>query len=530
MVVRPKNFLNFSVKRSTVIGVCMLLFLISPRALTQAEDPDRPLRVVTLSSVDENLFALRLLGDIYAHWPDLKGDRSKVRAWFSNARLSTSTMLGQIHTRHLDPDIEILFDDCLSYMSATEVYLSSLDLLDNQRSTETALDAIVSLWDGYKTAGDTSSTAEKLGFSNENAANAGKLVGTASAAANFYSKSQARDASYRAAMAEKARQLEDKWNRTWSSLQTVGRKLTAKYQWGVGEAGFDGFQSPQIADSVARSPRDPFLKARYGEAILSGATTPGECITAVNLYLEAAQFVPSDTAYDSLRLQYVASAMGAALYAPVIEAGPKNYSAHPSTANTAVKLARTYLSMDPRDANGYGHVQLARALSFAGRYNEAVASATTAYNLQKNWSNDSSFCYRYAKLMNLTNRLDLVPQWIVQAYRDGFHDLQLFRTDPDMYTFRTQQPAQYKQLTTISWAWDIKYGVALDDVVVTNSSPFDLTNVEVRLHIRKGAKLWEPLVKCAKIKAGSACQVDNVFSITGDSYDEGSASLKSDQN
>ncbi len=496
---------------------------------SQAENPDQPFVISALPSVDENLFALRLLADIYTHWPDLKGDRPKLRAWFSEARRSTSLALGQIRTRGLDPDLAVVFNDCLSYMGATESYLSKLDLIDSQNDTRTVWDLITSLYDGYKASGDATSTASKLGFSDENAASAGKLVGAANAAANFYSKSQERGARYQTDVSDQARRLEDTWNMTWGTLQTVSRKLTAKYGWAVGEAGFDGFQSPQIADLVVRSPRDPFVRARYADSLLSDAKDPEQCIKATNEYLHAAQLVPSDSSYDSLRLQYVAEAMNAAVYAPAIEAGSRGYSAHPASAPVGLKLARTYLAIDPADTSGLGHVQLARSLAFLGRYDEAANQATTAYNLDKQWGDDAGFCYRYAKLMCLTGRMNMVADWLKQAYRAGYHDISSFRADPDMSGFRNAEPRQFEQLTAPKWGWEIKFGVFMDDVVVTNNSPFDLTNVQVQVHVIKGTQRWDPLIKCPLIRSGSSYKAENVMSVTGDSYDQATASLSSDQ-
>jgi hypothetical protein len=500
-----------------------------PSASSQIDDPDQPFRITALPSVDENLFALRLLSDIYANWPALNGDRSNLRKWFSEARRSTSRMQGQIRMRRLDSDLEVLFQDCLDYMSATESYLSSLDLLENQKNSGTAWDFIASIWDGYKAGSDANSTAQKLGLSDENAANAGKLIGAANAAANFYTKSKERDAGYRAAVSESAGKLEDRWNGTLANLKATAHKLTAKYGWAEGEAGFDGFQSPQIHDLVARSPRDPFLKARYGDTILRDAKTPNECIAAANAYLEAAQLVPSDGSYASLRLQYVAQATAAGLSATAIEAGTRGYVSHPSTAPSSLKLARTYLTMDGGDASANAHVQLARALAFSGRYQEAAGAATDALRLRKDLGDDAYFCYRYAKLMSLTGNLDLVNSWIEKAYHDGFHDIAQFRDDPDLEAFRSQRAQQFQTLTTIHWSWEIKYGFIWDDVIVKNSSPFDMTNVQVQVHIRKGSSTWDPVIKCSLIKAGSTCERDNVMSITGDAYDTGTASLTSDQ-
>jgi hypothetical protein len=70
------------------------------------------------------------------------------------------------------------------------------------------------------------SSAGRLGVSDENAANAGKLVGAASIAANAYSNSQKRDATYRLAVSDQKRKLEDKWKTTWPvSRQPVRNSL-----------------------------------------------------------------------------------------------------------------------------------------------------------------------------------------------------------------------------------------------------------------------------------------------------------------
>jgi hypothetical protein len=439
-------------------------------------------------------------------------------------------MKGQIRAHRLDSDLDLLFNDCLDYMSATESYLSNLDLIDSQNTTGTVFDVLASMWNGYKTSSDVTTAAGKLGLSDENAANAGKLVGAADAVANLYSKSQSRGATYRTALAEQARELEDRWNSTRSSLQAISRRLTQRYGWGGGEAGFDGFQSAQINDLVARSPRDPFLKARYGDSLMSDAKGPSEYIAATIAYLDAAQLVPADSSYDSLRLQYVAEATQAALGAPSSEAGTRGYSSHPSSAPVALKLARTYLGIDPLDSTGFGNMELARALAFLGRYEEAASSATKAYNMHKDYADDPSFCYRYAKLMSLTNRTQQVGAWIAQAYRVGFTAIGSIREDPDMEAFRSQQSQQFKSLTTVNVTWKLNYGFVLDDVVIMNGSPFDLTNVQLQLHLRKGTARWDPLLKCAQIRASGSCQIDNVFSIPGDSYDEGTASVTSDQN
>ena len=494
----------------------------------QVNDPDQPLVLSPLSSVDENLFALHFLADVYAHWPSLKGDRAP-KEWFGSARKATSTMRGVLRARGLDNDLDSMYEDCLEYMSSTETYLANLELLKSQKSKDVFLDTLSSIWSGYKTAGDVTPTAKKLGVSDENAASAGQLIGAANALTNMYSKSQTRDATYRTATAEEGRKLEDKWNTLSGRASAFARKMKAKYSWAVGEAGFDGFQSPQMTDRIARSPRDPFLKSRYADTVLQNATTPENCIKATNLYLEAAQLVPGDSAYDGIRLQYVASAVEAAVDAPAVEAGATGYSSHPANWPSALKVARTYLAMTPPDVDGYGHTQLARALAFAGRYSEGASSATTALNINAKLRDDPGFAYRYAKLMCLSGRNDLVSGWLQQAFNDGYSQIKSLRVDPDFQLFKAQQAQSFDALTKVRWRWNIDFGVMLDDVVVANLSAFDLTNVKVQVHVVKGSTVWDRSFGCSSIKAGGTCKGENLMSVAGNSFDSADASLSSDQ-
>ncbi len=518
-------------RRQAANIACVLIFALSAAqpAKTQDSDPDQPFAIVTSPLVDENLFMLRLLADVYSSWPNIQENRSQLPKWFSDARHTISAVRGQIHARRLDPDLELVYDDCLSYMAATEDYLKAVEVIDNQNNTQTVFDVISSLWSGYKDGSGTQSKAQELGMSSENAADAGKVVGTVSALSDYYTKSQQRSAAYNAALQTESKKLEDLWTTTWASAQTVAQRFTSKYNWSDGEAGFDSVRSPTLTDNVKRHPRDAFIKARYADSLAKDGNVT-QFLQAAYTYLEAAQWVPADASYDALRLQYIAEASDLGLDASSVEAGELGYSSHPSSAPYSLRLARTYLAMDPQDKTGRGHVQLARALAFTGRYDDAATNATAAYRSNKDWGADVNFCYRYALLMSLTNDLDLVGNWIVQAYRNGFSAIAPLRRSPDLANYRNGRPQQFVNLTTVRWTWQIRYGWMLDDVIIKNDSAFNLTNVRVQLHIRKGNESWNPEIKCALIKPGETCENDNVMSVTGNSYDEGNASLTSDQN
>ncbi len=284
-----------------------LFLLITKLACPQETSPDQLFSITPAANVDENLFALRVLAYVYASWPDKTKSHKELSTWLSNTRAFTSGMRGLILSRRLDPNIDVAYQNCLTYLSATASYLSALDDIDSQTSTQAGLDVFSSLWTAVSKGSDASSLAKKV-MSNENAANAGKVVGAFSGLADYSQRSTTRQNAAKAAISEQQRKLEDVWNTTWAATEGTSRELTAKYGWAPGEAGFNGFQSPNIEDSLRRYPRDPFVKAKYGDS-LGASNDPGQLQQAAYVYLQAAQLVPANNAYDNFRLQFISEAV-----------------------------------------------------------------------------------------------------------------------------------------------------------------------------------------------------------------------------
>jgi hypothetical protein len=513
--------------RNGIIGFLALALLGSMPANTQEPSPDQPFSVTTAANVDENLFAMRVLAYIYTSWPDKTTSRKELSAWLTNTRSFTSGMQGTIRARGLDQNLATAYQSCLEYLSVTASYVAALDDIDSKASTQAGLDAFSSLWTAVNQGSDANDLAKKV-TSNENAANAGAVVGLIAGLADYSQRSAITDSKSKAAIADQQRRLEDSWNATWRTTQVVARELSAKYGWPAGEVGFDGFQSPDLADSLRRYPRDPFIKAKYAQSLVA-TKDPSQIQQASYAYIQAAELVPAGDTYDDFRLQFMQDAALYAAEAAAVQAGGYGYSARPSMGAYALRVARTYLTLDPQDSSGAGRVQLARSLGFVGRYSEAVDSATAAYKTNAKWAENAAFCQRYAALLSLSGNASLAGNWLAQAYKDGFADIAYLRQTPDLASFRAAQPRQFAALTTLKWSWKIDFGIFNDDVIVSNASPFDLTNVTVQVHIQKGTQVWNRQMKCEVIHAGGGCKATNLVSIPGDSYDAANASLSSDQ-
>jgi tetratricopeptide (TPR) repeat protein len=366
--------------------------------------------------------------------------------------------------------------------------------------------------------------------SSENAANAGKIVGTANAIYNLSAKSDARDAVAKNAISAEATRLETNGNAVVANLRVSSRDLSAKYGWTPGEAGFDGVSSASLADQITRSPRDPFLRVREANAILDSAKNSNDTVPAINDYLTAARLVPADSVYNAIKLEFVEYAMEAAVDGAGLDVGA-SYSAHTMPNANALMASRTYLSVDPDDKTGVGHANLARAFAFAGRYQEAAYSAQAAMNLNQNWKSDPAFCIRYSKIESLNGDLDIALAALKHSYEAGYSSLKDVRNNPDFQALRTQRPQQFTAFTTLRWGWNIKFGSLVpDDVIIQNNSAFDLTHVKLNVHLRQDQQVWDKQLTCDTIKSGQSCTIENAFYISGSRLDESTANLSSDQN
>lgn len=281
-----------------------------------------------------------------------------------------------------------------------------------------------------------------------------------------------------------------------------------------------------MGDFLKRRPRDPFLRVANAE-IRVDDETPAAVMADARVCVDAARLVPQGRAYDCYRAEFLAAAAELSLLACSRQLHHFEYSSGPAeSAEDAVRICMTLLACDPTDATGTGNMLLARALAFGGRYEEAIGAANKAVD---GWKGNPYFCYRYARLMSLTNKVDLAFDWLAYSYRQGFSDVAVARDDADLSVIRTAAPDRFRELTTVKSSFHIEFGVFNDDVIIRNDSPFELTNVRVDLVVKKGNRTWKPDLRVASVKPGASHTFANVVSIPGSSYDSATATLYSDQ-
>lgn len=238
--------------------------------------------------------------------------------------------------------------------------------------------------------------------------------------------------------------------------------------------------------------------------------------------------VPEGRVYEGFRAEFVAAAADLSVTAAVSQLPKSTYSSGPSeSAPEAIRICNTLLALDPIDAFGTGNALLARALAASHRYDEAIIAASTATKKEK-WQNDAWFSYRFARLLSLTNQLDQVGDWIKVAYELGINNIAMVREDADLANYRKGRAEQYKQLTTVKFNWDIKYGWFFDDLILKNDSLFELTNILVYVSKLDNSDV-DVRFKLASLKPGEEHIFRNSLSFSKSSSFLVTVALDSDQ-
>jgi hypothetical protein len=339
-------------------------------------------------------------------------------------------------------------------------------------------------------------------------------------------------------LALRSNSINSEFNSAFQNAKVLANELKndSKYQWGA-EVGFDDSLTTGISISEQNRlrPRDPFVLLLLAKNNLQVSRTNNPIsmqdlkLNSLQVYDAANDLVPAHNVYKPFKAELVFNAAELAMEASVKQL-KGNYSNAPiSYAKDTVDLYNSYLQLAPNgDGTKYEYAQLARALAMDGKYGEAIGAANVAMD---NWENDKGFCYRYARLTSLTNQLENTKYWIKRAYGLGFNDVQFVRDDPDLKNFRKNKPDDFNILTTAKTKTTIDFGVANDDIILKNNSPFPLTNVHLTGKIKQydTRKEWPITLNINSIKPYDKHKWANVVSVTGSRFDSFEVRVTCDQ-
>ncbi len=467
---------------------------VEPPILDELE----PVVVRTAPSIDENLFVLRLLSAYYRNPPKMGSKPEQVRQWLAGTRRRIETARRIIRRRKLDPDIDLLYADSLHILNAYAAYLDKVRTVEKSGGHKNLAALGTELWDRFQDGESAETGAEALGVLANTVGDGDNLVKIVT----DIIKSQH-------AVNERGREIEAQRRAlaaTWTAVnrraETISKRLTERHGWFGGESGYDGFTG-DLWDEIERRPRDPFAKIAYAEKRRK-TETPEEVMRDAELCIQAAELVPADATYNTLRRSFVEKGASLALYAAVLETGMRGYTQRARHGARALAFARGYLAMNPKDPTGRGHDMLARSLAFRGRYSEAVAAAATARDrAYERWGNDPLFCYRYATMLSLEGKhVDRVAGWLDQALDRGLTHVDWIRRSPSLANFRRFAPYEYERLTTPK----LSHHIAGNELYLRNDSEFTMTDLRVDLTLSNGKETLGRTASCASVAIGASCR------------------------
>jgi hypothetical protein len=498
--------------------------LVALAAPVRAADPDAPLDLKPTGTVDERVFILNAADHLLNTWSPGTTDRAAVRAWLDGRAALLARMTARAKAADLDKELVALLDEMRKLTDRHETFLANAGLIDQRAANWQAADNFATGYNAGKTAADVYERARASGADRGDAAAASVIIAGIGALLEANEREDKRNAARDAAVRAEQRELQTAFETALARGREAARVLGTRYEWTEGRAGLDGFKAEKMDEYIRRRPQDPFLRLRNANIRVPNETG-ADLLTDARACVAAARLIPSDQAYDVFRAWCLESASELAAAGAGREWFADPAHKYPTaSAAEAVRIARTRMRYpDPTDAGKY---ELARALNFAGRPADALRTASDA----KKQFGKPGFAYDYACLLSLNGDTKLSLEWLTHAFKLGHTDVIWTRRDPDLAALRRDKGTEFDKLTTATATWKIEFGLFNDDIVVTNTSAFPLTDVRLTPKIVRNGQTYTKTLRVAYLAPGRSYTWEDVFSIPGSTADSSSATLECDQN
>jgi hypothetical protein len=531
-----------------VLIVVPLLLLNRDRVAAPVEIPN--VAVVSAAHVDERLFLMRLLEELYSEWPTNVSNATELEKKLGELKHRANRHYEDIQQKGLDDSLASLYQDFTTAVDAYVAYLAEVGRIESGAVRRSEKESAES---GFS-AGTVGAEAGYEMY--DNGASGFASVATAAVVAfgkylwDDYNKSKERDVDKEQAVRTAYEQFNNTLSTYIGRCQSAALSLSEKYSWTRGEAGFD--ESPdqavaarnaadnkditglsQIAKAaLMRRPNDPFAIAR--EALVSSLyepQSPQQMISFSNRCVAAASLVPTGGIYDEYRAWFLYLAGDIANRASTKEIGDRSWvAAGNRTAAHAVGLWNECLKFAPNDPAGeYGELR-AWALMQSGHLNEALRQARLVEPLRRN---TLRFAYNFARLLSCTGEHDASFAYFEHAVRNlGYNAILQAKRDPDLRAMRSAHKREFDNLTAVRWGWRINYGAwgFNDDILITNNSAFALTNVTFDGKFTSSGGSWTPHLTPSRLEPGETYEGKRLISVPGNNIDASSTgSLTADQ-
>jgi hypothetical protein len=200
-----------------------------------------PIEIKVSNNVDERLFLLHLLEELYKDWPTDDSNPQELQKALGEIRHRANRHLQDIAARNLDETLASLYEDFTSAIDTYIDFLAKIGKIESDAVAQAEKDSAESGFNAGVVGGATAIEAYNSGSSAVQS-----IFGAAAIAALVYfaddsNKSQARDAARERAVEVAAQDLQNKLSTYLARAQNAALELAKRYSWNSGEAGFDDY-------------------------------------------------------------------------------------------------------------------------------------------------------------------------------------------------------------------------------------------------------------------------------------------------
>jgi len=481
---------------------------------------DAPINVRPRSDVDERLFLLRVLENMYTKFP-VESDKAVLTKNLGDFRHQINRHHDYLMTKNIDTTLTSLYGDLLKSVDAYSSFLAESDWIEKDAVARAERESTES---GFRAGVAGGGVAAELYNNQDYSGGDATLAGLATAAVTYlwddYNKGKRRDAAKQQAVEAAIERLKNDRSRALARAQNSANDLADRNGWQKGEAGFDEddndkgvvaafVQAGDIGglarffDRVKRRrPRDPFVVVQNcAVKSLNPQATSRELMLLSKECLDAASLVPAGWFYNQYRASVLYAAGDLANRAWSMECQYSGFGrAHSKTAKWAVRIWDACLAYDPKDSSGEIRERRAWALMASGKLEEALAQAEEVVDLRRN---TTRYAVNMASLLSYLHKTESIG-WFEHAVRDlGYNSIAFSRKNPDLAWMRETESVRFEAVTDVKFKSKIAWGLFSDDIAVTNNSAFTITNVKVTARITSsGYDDWMQTFQVGKIGPG----------------------------
>lgn len=449
---------------------------------------------------------------------------------------------GYVKEHGSDDELLAAYDKLLGTLDAYKVYLAELGRIQKSADDRLANESFQSGYSAGRNGAMAGFAASDYGASTRQSIAAAGIAAAGTYLWDIYQKGQARNAAKTQAVDTARSKFGQALDGYQASCRQIAQRLTTKYGWQPGEAGFEesddylATRAKLIKESnlgglaqleqtlQARRPRDSFIVGRKTYLLtMQQDSTLSLRLEAAKECLQAASLVPAGAFYDRYRTDLLCTSAQALESVAAQELGSTTMmDAANEEAALGVQVWAAALRYQ-QDFSGELRQHQAIALAMSGDLAAALQEAELVAGLR---SRDAPFAYFLACLYSDTGNVDKSLDWLRQAVAtDGYNHIAELKKNPDLATVRTKKSAEVTELFAVRCDWKLEYGTFNDDLVATNNSKFALTNVTISGTIQPNNKGWQDL-RVDTIPAGGSYRWKKAVSVPGSKANVDASHLK----